>query len=150
MIRIVRRTHPHPAFPLSRRELAGLLEMILETVGRAGASLTVSLVDDREIARLNREFLGCTGPTNVLSFPAGELETGDDQELPDYLGDLALSVDALVRETDLYGQPPVAHLARLLAHGVLHLTGMDHGDEMYELTDHAVDRALLEHDAAMA
>lgn len=139
MVRIVRETHVHPGFLLSRPELSALVAMILETIERPEASLTIKLVDDREIARLNREFLGCTGPTNVLSFPA------EDGGEPDDLGELALSVDTLVRETDLYGQTPVAHLTRLLTHGILHLAGLDHGDEMYDLTDHAVDRALLEY-----
>jgi len=166
-VRILRETRLDPRFPLSRRELADLCALILEVLGLEGLPVTVKLVDDREIARLNHEFLGCEGPTNVLSFPAEEPEEDDDL-LPEEdavetheaeddeaaggadeemvgLGELALSVDALARETDLYGQPPVAHLARLLAHGFLHLAGYDHGDVMYDLTDAAVDRVLLEY-----
>ncbi|MDD3311494.1 rRNA maturation RNase YbeY [Pseudodesulfovibrio sp.] len=167
-VRILRETRLDPRFPLSRRELAGLCALILDSLGLEGMPVTVKLVDDREIARLNHEFLGCEGPTNVLSFPAEEPdeeeflseEAGDADEADDMdgmdeadnedgepagLGELALSVDALARETDLYGQPPVAHLARLLAHGFLHLAGYDHGEAMYDLTDAAVDRALLEY-----
>ncbi|MEF2231982.1 MAG: rRNA maturation RNase YbeY [Pseudodesulfovibrio sp.] len=141
-VRILRETRIDPRFPLSRRELAVFCGTVLDAVELAGRPVTVKLVDDREIARLNREFLGCDGPTNVLSFPAWE-EGGEPDE-DGSLGEIALSVDALGRETDLYGQPPVAHLARLLAHGFLHLAGYDHGDAMYGLTDAAVDRALLE------
>ena len=145
-LRILRETRIDPRFPLSRQELAGLGDVILETLGLEGSAVTVRLVDDREIARLNHEFLNCIGPTNVLSFPAGEPSnddgSGEDEE--NFLGELALSVDALARETALYGQPPAAHLTRLLSHGILHLAGYDHGDEMYALTDAAVDRILLE------
>ena len=141
-VRILRETRLDPRFPLSRREMDGLCAAILDTLGLAGREVTVKLVDDREIARLNSEFLGCPGPTNVLSFPAADADGEPDED--GALGELALSVDALGREADLYGQESVAHLARLLAHGFLHLAGYDHGDVMYDMTDAAVDRALLE------
>lgn len=147
-LRILRETRLDPRFPLSRQELVQLGDIVLETLGLAGSTVTLRLVDDREIGRLNCEFLHCVGPTNILSFPSGEesvgtgAEDGDDEN---FLGELALSVDALSREVDLYGQPPAAHLARLLAHGILHLAGHDHSEEMYALTDAAVDRILLEY-----
>ncbi len=144
-LRVLRETRLDPKFPLSRQEFALFGQIILDSLGLAEQVVTVRLVDDREISRLNREFLHCVGPTNVLSFPAGEVEDLPDGDGDNFLGELALSVDALTRETALYGQPPVAHLARLLAHGILHLAGYDHSDEMYALTDAAVDRALLEY-----
>jgi len=158
-IKIIRETRLDPRFPLSRQELAELALVIMNFFGFGEDSFSIKLVDDLEIARLNEEFLGCSGPTNVLSFPAeGDAQAdspevavngGDsvsrDSDDPVFLGELALSVDALSREADLYGQPPVGHLARLLAHGILHLAGYDHGDEMYELTDGAVERVLLEY-----
>ncbi|WP_243546862.1 rRNA maturation RNase YbeY [Pseudodesulfovibrio tunisiensis] len=136
--RVLRETWIDPEFPLSRNELPMVLDAILEMLDLEETAFTLKLVDDREIARLNREFLGCTGPTNILSFPADP--DGEEESL----GELALSVDTLARETRLYEQEPVVHLARLLAHGLLHLAGYDHGDEMYALTDAAVDRVLLE------
>lgn len=139
VVSVIRETRLAPEFPLSRLELEHLCEIIMESLGLEGNSFELKLVDDGEIARLNHMFMGCTGPTNVLSFPAEE--EGEAASL----GSLALSVDALSREVDLYGQSPVGHLARLLAHGVLHLAGYDHGEEMYDLTDGAVDRVLLEY-----
>ena len=115
-------------------------------MGLAGRTLALTLADDRDIAAVNREFLGCTGPTNILSFPASDGKAdvlAPGEEAAD-LGELVLSVDTLARETELYGQEPVEHLARLLAHGILHLAGYDHGGEMHALTDAAVDRVLLE------
>lgn len=144
-IKIIRETRLDPGFPLSRHELIDVMRVILDAIGLAGSSLAVKLVDDREIARLNAEFMGCFGPTNVLSFPADQGEDTVDTDEDNFLGELALSVDALARETSLYGQSPVGHLARLLAHGTLHLAGYDHGDTMYDLTDAAVDRVLLEY-----
>ncbi len=150
-------TRLDPRFPLSRRELGALAGTLLDALGLTGGTFILKLVDDREIARLNREFLGCTGPTNILSFPAHDFDDAEDTEDADgmdegkddsdgeYLGELALSVDALARETDLYGQVPLEHLARLLGHGMLHLAGFDHGEVMFDMTDAAVDQVLLEY-----
>lgn len=146
-IRILRETRLEPDFPLSRQELVRVVEAILDSLGLDGASLELTLVDDREIARLNTEFMGCPGPTNILSFPASEgggSDIGPDSDnAAEYLGELALSVDTLAREAHLYGQPPLVHLARLLAHGILHLAGHDHGEAMDTLTETAVDVVQL-------
>ncbi len=156
-IKVIRETRLDPNFPLSRHELIELVLLILDSLELSGDSFSIKLVDDREITRLNEKYMGCSGPTNILSFPArGESESGDsdiivgdegdlEQDSFVFIGELALSVDALSREAGLYGQPPVAHLARLLAHGILHLAGYDHSDVMYDLTDAAVDRVLLEY-----
>lgn len=133
---------PDPRFPLGNAELRGLLAVMLPAMGMDHAAFALRLVGDAEIARLNSEFLGCMGPTNVLSFPSGGEQgkgamEGDDAQ-GENLGEIALSVDTLARETELYGQIPAEHTARLLAHAVLHLAGYDHGPEMEMLTDAAV------------
>jgi probable rRNA maturation factor len=154
-VEIIRETRIDPRFPLSRSELGDLAVILLDALGLTGRTFELKLVDDREIARLNQEFLGCTGPTNILSFPAHDADEADEADGPGgevgepgeqaFLGELALSVDALGRETDLYGQIPLEHLARLLAHGLLHLAGFDHGEIMFDMTDAAVDRVLDEY-----
>lgn len=149
-VTIIRETRLDPRFPLSRPELGELAAILLDALGLGGRTFELKLVDDRGIARLNREFLGCPGPTNILSFPAHEPDEAGGGEVggpgdQTFLGELALSVDALARETDLYGQAPLEHLARLLAHGLLHLAGFDHGEAMFDMTDAAVDRVLDEY-----
>lgn len=136
-----------PAFPLSRREILELAEPLLDVLGLSGSSFDLHLVDDADMARRNAAFMGCVGPTNVLSFPAGSQETAEadaadmpgEEEQGPWLGEVVLSVDTLEREAFLYGQPPRAHLVRLLAHAVLHLAGHDHGEIMDALTGQAVD-----------
>ncbi|MGE4293193.1 MAG: rRNA maturation RNase YbeY [Desulfovibrio sp.] len=167
MIQLLTETRLHPDFPLSRSELPQLMEEILEVFGLEQSFLTLRLVDDAEIARLNKAFLGCFGPTNVLSFPAREFDDQDfkaeesasdgnatergvfsadavaegaaEEDDGPYLGEIALSVDTLARETRLYGQTPREHLVRLLAHATLHLAGLDHGPEMEAMTEAALD-----------
>lgn len=131
-----------PVFPLSKREIGPVARCILTELGLDHAHFTLKLVDDAEIARLNAQFMGCVGPTNVLSFPAGDPESDEkaarQDDAADHLGEIALSVDTLARESVLYGQSPGDHLVRLLSHAVLHLAGFDHGEAMDALTDAAV------------
>ena len=85
------------------------------------AAVQLIVAGDGDIAAVNLRNLGCSGPTNILSFP-GE----DDGQL----GTLFLSVDTLERESVLYGQNVLEHARRLLAHGMGHITGFDHSPEM--------------------
>jgi probable rRNA maturation factor len=80
--------------------------------------LTVRITGDRELRRLNRDFLGLDEVTDVLSFPSGD-STG-------YLGDLALSWPAVVRQAEHFGHSEADELALLCVHGLLHLLGWDH------------------------
>lgn len=122
--------------------------------------LELTLLDDRAMENLHRESLGCEGPTNILAFPAGTYSAlkpnipgpacrhplptgfpgGKDQSV--FLGSLALSVDTLHRECFLYGQDAREHCIRLLAHGLAHLLGYDHGPAMWAVTDQFEDAAL--------
>ena len=92
------------------------------------AALEVVLARDDAVAGLNSRHMGCCGPTNILSFPNGK-ENGVIRDL----GSLVLDVDAVRREALLYGQDPREHCLRLLAHGIAHLTGLDHGEAMDSL-----------------
>lgn len=83
-------------------------------------AVELHLVDDAAIGAANRRCLGCQGPTNILSFPGG----------CDSPGMLLFSLDTLNRECLLYGQYPEEHALRLLAHGMAHLCGLDHGELM--------------------
>jgi probable rRNA maturation factor len=81
--------------------------------------MTVRVTGDRELRRLNREFLGEDHATDVLSFPSGDLASG-------YLGDLALSWPAVGRQAEAFAHPPEVEAALLAVHGLLHLLGWDH------------------------
>lgn len=98
--------------------------MLVTALGRPEAELSVMLVDDRRIARLNREFLQREGPTNVIAFP---MQEGRFAGLtPNLLGDVVISVDTAAREAERAGIAFERRLIELLVHGVLHLCGYDH------------------------
>ncbi len=113
--------------PLGRRELTFLLGSMLRALAENGVPaperIELHLLNDAAMSAANLRFMGCMGATNVLSFPGGE-------GLP---GILLLSLDTLARECLLYGQEPTEHVLRLLAHGMGHLAGLDHGPAMDRL-----------------
>lgn len=86
--------------------------------------LCLRLVDETEMAALNRTWRSKSGPTNVLSFPA---DLPEDLDLP-LLGDVVVCSPLVAREAAEQGKSARAHWAHLLVHGCLHLLGHDHID----------------------
>lgn len=110
----------YPASLLPRPLLENWLNTMCSITALKG-EVELQLVGDAAIADFNQTFLACCGPTNILSFPA---------ENPAEIHSLVLSVDTLRRECLLYNQTYEEHALRLIAHGFVHLTGLDHGPEM--------------------
>lgn len=111
---------------LDNRRLLPLIEKMSEIIYQNGykiGTISINIISDRDIAKLNRQFMGCNGPTNVLSFPDPSSNTGS----------LFISSDTMLREAFLYGLKPEEYFLRLAAHGLCHLAGLDHGPEMEKL-----------------
>ena len=86
--------------------------------------LSVSIVGDRSIRVINREYLGKDRPTNVISFSLQEGDCGGIN--PHALGDVLISADTAAREAEEGGMELFERLSFLLLHGILHLCGYDH------------------------
>jgi probable rRNA maturation factor len=91
-------------------------------------TVTVLFTDDATVAELNSAWRGKAGPTNVLSFPAGQTQPRP-ADAPWHLGDIALAFGVVKREAQEQGKPLDAHMMHLLVHGLLHLAGFDHMNE---------------------
>lgn len=146
-IRVFRRAGFAWQCPFSRRELEAVLAAMRRACGLDGVSLELVLEDDCGISRVNADFLGCAGPTNILSFPPGP--GTNPSRSPGTRADggrggagLALSLDTLERECLLYGQDAAEHTLRLLAHGMAHVSGLDHGPAMDAAQDAAFAAGL--------
>jgi probable rRNA maturation factor len=94
------------------------------------AELSILIVDDPQIAVLNEEYLGRTGPTNVIAFPMQEGPFADIS--PNLLGDVVISVETSDREAKDGGIPTEERFLELLIHGILHLMGYDHENDEAE------------------
>jgi probable rRNA maturation factor len=93
-------------------------------LGFIDSELSVTIVGDRTIRQLNREYRGFDKPTNVLSFTMSE---GDFPDLnPQLLGDVVISADTAFREAQEQGISFFERFGFLLLHGILHVTGYDH------------------------
>lgn len=114
--------------PAWSHEIPKLAEVCKRALGAAAAlsqvrgAVSLLLTDDDEIQALNRDWRGKDKPTDVLSFPASEMDRP-------FLGDIAVSfgvtqADATARQIGLD-----QHLSHLLIHGLFHLLGHDHKDD---------------------
>ena len=108
---------------LERRPLEVFLERVREELGLGDAGLTVCLVTDAEIARMNARFRKKKGSTDVLSFPSGEKRA---RNRATYLGDIAIAPRTARRYAKKNGRRLDEELRVLVLHGVLHLLGYDH------------------------
>lgn len=123
----------------------GLIRRVLQEAARAPEvearlqatepGLTVRISGDRELRRLNRNFLGEDHATDVLSFPSGEGE---------YLGDIVVSWAAVERQAREFGHPPEVEAVLLCVHGLLHLLGWDHAETVEEREMAGLTLACLE------
>jgi probable rRNA maturation factor len=128
------------AVRLARRPLESFLRRAQEEVGFQGAGVTVCLVSDAEIARLNETFRKKKGPTDVLSFPAvtrrrpARLRRNSKPVKASVdLGDIAISPATAQRYAKKNGRKLSSELQVLILHGVLHLLGYDHETDRGEM-----------------
>lgn len=100
------------------------LSLMLSAAGETDAELSVTFIGDAEMTELNGQYRGKPYPTDVLSFPQREGESG--AVAPAMLGDVVISVDAAKRQAHSAGHSAQREIMVLLAHGVAHLLGYDH------------------------
>ena len=137
----------HESVPASD-DIAIWINRAIDAAGRPSErEVSVRVVDTAEMQLLNSEFRAQDKPTNVLSFPAGNLDgLPDDAELP--LGDIVVCAAVVADEAEQQGKSLNDHWAHMLVHGTLHLLGFDHesdsaaaemeGLEIQIMTDHGI------------
>lgn len=102
----------------------------LESEGVAGGELNLVFVGAEDMADLNRQHMGGTGPTDVLAFPIDglDIETELDDDVPSMLGDVLVcpavaASNAATRDISVDDE-----IALLVVHGILHVLGHDHAE----------------------
>jgi probable rRNA maturation factor len=112
--------------------------------------VTVRLVDVDTMGVLNQQWMGKSGPTDVLSFPMDELTPGradaeEEEQESGYLGDIAVCPQVAAQQAPAAGHSTSDEIDLLTVHGMLHLLGYDHAspDEHREMFG-VQSRLLLE------
>jgi len=105
--------------------------------------VSVTAVEEGEMAELNQGYRGREGSTDVLSFALNEGEGG---KVGDYwLGDIVVCPAVATRHAQEAGRPVAEEVRWVLIHGLLHLLGYDHeGDAEAARTMREKERWLLD------
>ena len=124
------------------RPLESFLRRVQRELGLKQSDVTVCLLSDRAMARLNQNFRKRNGSTDVLSFPhvarqkpvrsPGRMHVTNSVR-HEYLGDIAISPTTARRYAKKQQRPLSSELRVLILHGFLHLLGYDHETDHGEM-----------------
>jgi probable rRNA maturation factor len=108
----------YPDAPVALIEAA--VRRALATGETPHVEISVALLPDAEMQRLNLRFLGKDRTTDVLAFSLPGAEST--------VGDVYVGYEQATRQAEEAGVPLAEELARLAIHGTLHVLGHDHPD----------------------
>jgi len=100
--------------------------------------ISIAIVDDNEIRKLNREFLNSKAATDCLSFDL----SGDEKGLKIF--DLVVNGEMAVRQANLLGHSSKAELALYITHGLLHNLGFDDSAQNQARKMHETEDEILQ------
>lgn len=112
---------------------AGIKKSIFKALVNEGVKkgeITVSFVNDKQIARLNSKYLKISSPTDVLSFNLALGLTKPDA----ILADIIVSAETAMRNSKIYKTTPSYELNLYSVHGLLHILGYDDHSRMKRIT----------------
>ena len=111
-----------------------------ENISSQNNHISVFLTSDENIKDLNLKYRNKNKATNVLAFPIQE-----SIEKQNYIGDLAISLEKIIFESNKYKIKKNKYLSKITIHGILHLLGYDHiNDDDYEVMNEIEDRLINE------
>ena len=116
--------------PVAIQTLQDFYERARQEMKFPPESVTVQLISDVAMVRLNQTFRKKRGPTDVLSFPANGAKPSAQSE---YVGDIAISPETARRNARRFARPFQVELRILILHGMIHLAGFDHETDHGEM-----------------
>ena len=116
--------------PVALHPLQQFYERVRRELGFAPESVTIQLISDHTMARLNETYRKKHGPTDVLSFPANGARRKQGAE---YIGDIAISPETARRNARRFSRSLPAEMRILILHGMIHLAGFDHETDHGEM-----------------
>ena len=121
------------------QQIRGWVAAVFTTLERSPLALTVRVVGEEEMTKLNQRHRGRNQPTNVLSFPIEPLP-GMGRDL---LGDVVICGPVVDREAAIQHKLPMSHWAHMVVHGMLHLFGYDHESDQEATAMETLEKSVL-------
>lgn len=118
-----------PLFKLFLKELSAKISKILK---EKNGKISLIIVDDKKIHKINKEYRNVDKPTDVISFEYMEDKSavyGGDTII---VGDIFISLDTAKRQAIEHDHSLQKELGILFVHGLLHVLGFDHNDDEEE------------------
>ena len=122
------------------QQIRSWVAAVFTTLERSPLALTVRIVGEEEMAKLNRRYRGRDHSTNVLSFPIEPLPS----ICTDLLGDIIVCGPVVNREAAIQHKSLIDHWAHMVVHGLLHLFGYTHESNQDALAMEALEKSVLE------
>jgi len=121
--------------PINRQKVSEWVREVAASYQRHVGDINFIFVDDEEILRVNREFIGHDYYTDHIGFDYSSGTT--------ISGDIYIGVDTVLTNSEKLGCPYAEELHRVIIHGVLHLCGIDDkGPGERAIMEAAEDKAL--------
>jgi probable rRNA maturation factor len=116
------------------------VSLALERHGIGAWAVSITFVNDRAMAALNRRALGRRGTTDVIAFDLAE-----DGLIHDVVGDIYISLDEARRQSKAFKVGLREEALRLAIHGLLHTVGYsDHTASLRRQMEKCVEQILGE------
>jgi len=113
---------------------------VIRQLGFDDCDLSIVCESDETIRDLNMQYRGIDQPTDVLSFPS---KVVDPQSGRLYLGDVIVSLPTILRQAKELGHDFNTELATVIIHGILHLAGYNHTEQIGEEEMFALQERIL-------
>lgn len=114
-------------YKVNRKKIKSAVESVLnDNAVLTPIEVSIAIVGDRKMAKLNKQYRSKEGTTNILSFPLAE---GEQTHLPEdiaRLGDIIISYPMVIKESAQYEMLVDERVDELVKHGMLHLLGLHH------------------------
>jgi probable rRNA maturation factor len=120
-------------------KLKKLVKTICDRFKLSKATISIAIVDDTQIRKVNKQFLNYDNPTDCLSFNLSENDTSSVKSF-----ELVVNAEMAVKEANLRGHSSEAELALYITHGLLHNLGFDDSTQDQAKKMHDTENEILQ------
>ena len=108
--------------------IAPFAQKVLEKLEKTDWEVSFLFCSAPFIRKLNNDYRSIDTETDILSFEDGVEYTDEDGITVFSAGDIAICIDVFMKNAVEFGVKSDEELKRLIIHGLMHLSGMDHGE----------------------